>query len=127
MQVTAGAFYGRFGPDAEALANELLDRHWIHFVASDAHHPQRRPPHMKQAYDYVANRAGAEAARRLFVANPQAAVEGASLPLQPDPIGLNDGIPLRFKPGRKYTLASPPNPAGRPAKVRSFWQKLFGK
>jgi len=112
IQVTTGALYGRFGPAAEALANELLDRNWIHFIATDAHHPVRRPPNMKRAYDYVANRSGEETARRLFVTNPQAAVEGVPMAEQPEPVGLRDGVPLRFKLGK--------------ASGKSFWQRLFG-
>ena len=121
IQVTAGALYGRFGRNAESLANELLDRNWIHFIATDAHHPERRPPHMKQAYEYVRDRCGEETARRLFIDNPRAAVEGAPWPVQPDPEGLANGVPLRFRMGRKYV------PPRRPEESRSFWRKLFGR
>lgn len=122
MQVTAGSLYGRFGPAAEALANELLDRNWIHFIATDAHNPTRRPPHLKRAYDYVAQRAGEETARRLCVTNPQAAVDGAPLPAQPEPAGLWDDVPLRFQlKGQKRSALGNPNRRG------GFWRRLLGK
>ncbi|HEV2998551.1 MAG TPA: CpsB/CapC family capsule biosynthesis tyrosine phosphatase [Solirubrobacteraceae bacterium] len=42
--VTAGAFVGRFGPEARRLAGELVREEMIHNVASDAHDAEHRPP-----------------------------------------------------------------------------------
>ncbi len=135
IQVTAGALYGRFGKVEELLANELLERNWIHFLATDAHHPTKRPPHLLDAYNYVAKRAGAETAQRLCVANPQAAVEGAEWPEQPEPKGLWENEPLRFSRtpemkgwlrGRAPKEASEGTAAGE-TRARGFWSRLLGK
>lgn len=104
IQVTAASLYGRFGAAPEALANELLDREWVHFVATDAHRLNWRPPHLKKAYEYVCTRRGEETARRLCVTNPRAAVEGAAWPEQPVPVGLGEHEPLVFDGGRKTGL-----------------------
>ena len=133
IQVTAGSLYGRFGKPEEAFANELLKRNWIHFVATDAHHPTKRPPHLKEAYEYVAKHSGEETAQRLFVTNPQVAVEGAAWPEQPVPKGLWEHEPLRFAgaPQMERRRRAPKN-AAESAEVagtrpRGFWRRLFGR
>jgi protein-tyrosine phosphatase len=121
MQVTAGSLYGRFGRTAESLANDMLDRNWIHFVASDAHDMKWRPPHLKKSYAYIANRAGEEAAHRLLVTNPVAAVSGVQWPQQPEPEGLLEHIPLNV------TVSKPPirssNQVTNPKEGRSTYRR----
>jgi protein-tyrosine phosphatase len=128
IQVTASALYGGFGALVEGFANELLKHNWIHFLATDAHHPEWRPPHMKRGYDYVAQHAGEETAQRLCVTNPQAAVEGARWPAQPEPEGLREREPLgfdvkKFSSGKaKRRKSGAQEPGGK-----GFWAHLFGR
>jgi len=130
-QVTAAALYGRFGKMAEVFSNELLERNWIHFLATDAHHPEWRPPHLKTGYHYVADRAGEETARRLCTTNPQAVVLGNPLPPQPEAIGLNEKIPLKFN--MEWFAKSGKMKAGSLVKSGSeslskgFWSRIFGR
>jgi protein-tyrosine phosphatase len=128
VQVTSGSLYGRFGKMAEAFSNELLERNWIHFLATDAHSITGRPPHLKKGYDYVAQCAGVETAERLCVTNPLVAVEGAPWPPQPEPLGLWDRVPLKFHAKR---FAGPPRrDAGNDAPGSGkggFFKRLFGR
>jgi protein-tyrosine phosphatase len=117
VQVTSSSLYGRFGKESEAFANELLERNWIHFLATDAHHPVWRSPHLKSGYEYVAKRVDEETAVRLCETNPRAAVEGAPWPEQPEAKGLRENVPLEFakrmRSGEK--------------EEKGFWKRMLGK
>lgn len=101
VQVTALSLLGRFGSSAKQFADWLLERDAIHFFASDAHNLKGRPLLLRQAFEEVATRRGAQVAHALFLANPMAAFEGQPLPFVPEPPDLSE--------------------APRPRKKKRFW------
>jgi protein-tyrosine phosphatase len=90
VQVTAASLTGRFGKTAQALAFDFLDKHWVHFLATDAHNLESRPPKLSGAYDMVSKRYGRETAERLCVANPRAVFYGEALGPQPEPLEIEE-------------------------------------
>jgi protein-tyrosine phosphatase len=69
-QVTAASLLGDFGPSAYDAAIDFHQRGLITIIASDSHNTTKRPPRMKESYDWVAANWGPAEARRLFVDNP---------------------------------------------------------
>jgi protein-tyrosine phosphatase len=65
-QVTAGSILGDFGKRVQATCNEFFDRGLVHFVASDAHSVQRRPPRMGPAREIVRQQWGNDAEGAVF-------------------------------------------------------------
>ena len=106
VQVTGASLTGRFGKRAETTSHFLLKNNWVHFIASDAHSIDHRPPTMAPAHDILLARYGSETADRLCIHNPRAAFFGEAMPPQPEPIGLDDE----------------PNPSHR-----GFFSRLFGR
>ncbi|MBV8632444.1 MAG: exopolysaccharide biosynthesis protein [Silvibacterium sp.] len=88
VQVTAGSLTGRFGKTAQAMATQFLEKDWVHFVATDAHNVQSRPPKLRETYEIIARRFGSQTADRLCIENPRAAFYGEDLPPQPEPQGI---------------------------------------
>lgn len=85
VQVTAGSVVGSMGKTAQRVAHQLLEKRWVHFLATDAHNITSRPPRMREAFELVANKYGPDYAHALCVGNPLAVFMGKSLPPQAEP------------------------------------------
>ncbi len=87
MQLTAGSVTGRFGRRPRYWAERMLDEGLVHLLATDAHHPQRRPPLLAEARDAAAGRLGDAEAGHLVLTRPQGILDDrapASLPPLPE-------------------------------------------
>ena len=105
MQITAGSTTGRFGKRPRYWADRMLDERLVHILATDAHHPRRRPPLLAEGRDAAARRVGEQEATNMVLTRPQGIVDnvepGALSPLPVQPEEVTD----------------------RP----SFWRRLFGR
>lgn len=75
-QVTAMSLTGEFGREVREMAERLLKSRWIHFIASDAHSPHRRPPLLSRGLKRAEKILGREEAFRMVTEYPQAILEG---------------------------------------------------
>jgi len=92
IQVTADALTGHKGRHAQQVAHQLLEKRWVHFLASDAHNISTRPPRMREAHDLVVKKYGAAYAYSLCFANPMAAYLGKEVEAEEKPRGLEPEI-----------------------------------
>ena len=104
IQVTAMSVTGEFGEAPKACAESLLRHNCVHFLATDAHRAERRPPILSRGRDAAAAIIGAEKALKLVWDNPLAAITGGVIQGEgPVPYG------------------------GTKEKKASFFGKLFGR
>jgi protein-tyrosine phosphatase len=76
IQVTAMSVTGRFGSAALKCAQTLLKHRCVHFLATDTHRPERRPPILSEAREAAARIVGAEESSKLVEDHPRAVIEG---------------------------------------------------
>ncbi len=84
LQITAMSLTGEFGKAPQACCLSLLDADLVHFVASDAHGLDWRPPGLSRAHQAIAARFGEDLARRLTSANPRSVLADRTLHPRPD-------------------------------------------
>ena len=92
IQVTADSITGHKGKHAQRMAHELLEKRWVHFLATDAHNTASRPPRMKQAHDLVAGKYGASYAHALCLTHPLAVFLGKQFSVEEEPHDLFDEV-----------------------------------
>ena len=80
VQVTGSIFTGSWGARARQVAEWLLQRKGVHFLATDAHDTERRPPVLSAARRALAKQFGEPIAHALVEANPQAVMNDTPLP-----------------------------------------------
>jgi protein-tyrosine phosphatase len=85
-QITAGSLLGAFGRDARAASETFLRRGLVHFVATDAHNTDKRPPRVKDALEALRSIAGDATTEALARRNPAAVLDNRPLPFVPDPV-----------------------------------------
>jgi protein-tyrosine phosphatase len=83
IQVTAMSVTGEFGPAAKMCAEMLLRHNCVHFLATDTHRPNRRPPILSKGRDAAAAIIGPERALALVEHNPRAVINGELIQAQP--------------------------------------------
>ena len=80
IQLTAGSVTGGFGERAQYWSHKMLDEGRVDIIASDAHHPRRRPPGLSRAAEAIAKRLSEDAAKAMVLHNPRAILDNVQLP-----------------------------------------------
>ena len=107
IQVTAMSVTGEFGNAARGCAEEFLRHNCVHFLATDAHRAERRPPILSKGRAAAAAILGEEAANRLVWDNPLAVVNGFDIEASPYiPWTTSSEKPKSFFFGRFFRTGS---------------------
>lgn len=83
-QLDAGSLTGSFGREAYHVSKQIIEAGLAHFIATDAHHQDRRRPVLSQAVAIAADWGGEEYARAMVEDNPEALINDCAIPFQPD-------------------------------------------
>ena len=84
-QLDAASLVGSFGREAQQTAKQIIEAGMAHFIATDAHHQDRRRPLLSRAAAIAADWGGEEYARAMVEANPEAMINGRAIPFHLDP------------------------------------------
>ena len=94
LQVNSASLIGRYGPDAQRVAMQLLGRGWVDYLSSDYH--ARGKPRVASARRLLTELGGEEHVQLLTEINPGRVVQGAA-PLPVPPFQPKRGFFKRLK------------------------------
>ncbi|WP_084087410.1 tyrosine-protein phosphatase [Aerolutibacter daejeonensis] len=92
MQITAGALTGRFGRRVKYWGERFVAEGHAMLLATDAHHPERRPPLLAEAREAAAALVGVEEAMHLVRTRPQGVVDDLAPDSLPPPLHACGGF-----------------------------------
>jgi protein-tyrosine phosphatase len=85
LQITAGSLTGAFGSRTQGFAEWMVEQGLVHFVSTDAHGTDTRPPLMRRAFQRVAELAGEAVAVKLCCQHPRKVAAGDTVVVAPSP------------------------------------------
>jgi protein-tyrosine phosphatase len=94
IQITGASLWGEFGPEALNCSKILLKDGLVHFIASDSHSPDSRPPDLKRAEKILETLVGKKQAYWMVSEAPRQVVDGHAhykSGVQPHAIPASDG------------------------------------
>ena len=75
-QITGGSLTGGFGPHALQCCLRIVALNLAHFMATDAHSPETRPPRLFRAAERLSTLTGKTGAERILFEGPAMVIEG---------------------------------------------------
>lgn len=102
IQVTAGAMTGRFGGRVRYWAERLAGEGLVHILATDAHHPRRRPPLLAEAREAAARLVGEDEATHMVETRPAGVISNVGPDDLPPALSADaDRIPRKSAGGSR--------------------------
>ena len=95
LQVNHGSFVGRYGPEAQGVASELVARGWADYLSSDFHARAHLQIHLSDAEGFFTAHDGLEQFGLLTVTNPGRVIQDQP-PLPVPPLRIREGFWDRF-------------------------------
>lgn len=98
-QLTAQSLSGEFGPELKKTSEIFLVNNLVHFIASDAHDAQKRPPKLSRGVEEARKIIGDEKALAMVSSIPQAILENKGI--------VNWGEPINPVKKKKWAIKLP--------------------